>query len=70
MTNQLYLRSYMIFVSWSSFATPKIELLLSTSLLIFMSSRFLVVLQIMWEKPRERNVNNALNMHEVIKTVL
>ena len=28
MTNQLHLRSYM-FVKWSSFATPKIELLLS-----------------------------------------
>ena len=70
MTNQLYLRSHMMFVNWSSFATPKIELLLSINLLICMSSRALAVLQIMWEKPREPNMNNVLNMHGVIKTVL
>ena len=35
-----------------------------------MSSRVLAALQIMWEKPRERNMNNVLNMHGVIETVL
>ena len=29
MTNHLHLRFYMMFLKWSSFATPKIELLLS-----------------------------------------
>ena len=35
-----------------------------------MSSRVLAVLQITWEKPKERYINNVLNRHGVIKTVL
>ena len=50
-------------VKWSSFATPKIELLLSINLLLCTSSRVLAVVQIMWEKPErtlyERCVEHA-----------
>ena len=70
MTNQFYLRFYMIFLKWSSFATPKIELLLSINLLLTTSSLVLAVVQIMWEKPKERYMNDVLNKHGVIKTVL
>ena len=63
MTSQLYLRFYMMLVKWSSFATPKIELLLSINLLLCTSSRVLAVVQIMWEKPErtlyERCVEHA-----------
>ena len=70
MTNQLYLRFDMMIVKWSSFATPKIELLLSIKPLFCTSSRVLAVVQIMWEKPKERYMNDVLNTHEVIKTAL
>ena len=60
----------MMFVKWSSFATPKIELLLSINLLLCTSSRVLAVVQILWEKPKERYMNDVLNTHGVIKTVL
>ena len=70
MTNQLYLRSHTIFVKWSSFATTKIELLLSINLLLCASSRVLVVVQIIYEKPTERYMNDVLNTHGMIKTVL
>ena len=64
MTNQFYLRFYMIFLKWSSFATPKIELLLSINLLFTTSSLVLAVVQIMWEKPKERYMNDVLNKME------
>ena len=70
MTNQSHLRYYMIFVKWTSLATPKIELLLLINLLLCPSSRVLTVVQIMWEKPKERYVNDVLNTHGVINTVL
>ena len=70
MTNQLYLRFYMMFVKGSSFEIPKIELLLLINLLFCTSSRVLAVVQIMWEKPKERYMNDMLNTHGVIKTVL
>ena len=60
----------MMFVKWSSFATPKIELLLSINLLLCTSSRVLAVVQILWEKPKEHYMNDVLNTHGVIKTVL
>ena len=60
----------MMFVKWSSFATPKIELLLSINLLLCTSSRVLAVVQILWEKPKERYMDDVLNTHGVIKTVL
>ena len=50
MTKQLNLRSYIIFVKWSSFATPKKELLLSINLLLCTSSSVLAVVQIMGGK--------------------
>ena len=59
-----------MFVKWSSFATPKIELLLSVNLLLCTSSRVLAVVQIMWEKPKERYMKDVLNTYEVIKRVL
>ena len=70
MANQLYLRSYMMFVKWSPVATPEIELLLSISLLLCTSSRVVAVVQIMSEKPKERYMSDVLNRHGVIKTVL
>ena len=51
------------------FATPKIELLISINLLLCTSSRVLAVVQIMWEKSKERYMNDVLNMHGMIKTV-
>ena len=42
-----------MFVEWSSFATLKIELLLSINILLCASSHVLVVVQIMWEKPKK-----------------
>ena len=65
MINKLYLRSYMMFKKWSSFATPKTELLLSISLLLYTSLRVLVVLQITCNY-----MNDLLNTHELIKAVL
>ena len=59
-----------MFVKWSSFATPMIEILLSINLLLCTSSRVLAVVQIMWEKPKERYMKDVLNTHEVIKRVL
>ena len=70
MTNQLYLRSHTIFVKWSSLATTKIELLLSINLLLCASSSVLVVVQIIYEKPTERYMNDVLNTNGMIKTVL
>ena len=70
MTNQLHLTSYMMFVKWSSFTTPKIEVLLSTNLLLCASSCVLAVVQTMCEKPKERYMNDVCNTHGVIKTVL
>ena len=58
-----------MFVKWSSFATPKIELLLSINLLLWMSSRVLAVVQINREKPEERYMNDVLKTYGVIKTV-
>ena len=69
MTNQLHLRFYM-FVKLSSFATPKIQHLLSINLLLCTSSRALTMVQIMWEKPKESYMNDALNTHGVIKIAL
>ena len=66
MTNQLYLRFYMTFVKWSSFGTPKVQLLLPINLLLHTNSRVLAGVQIMWEKPKERYMN-VLNTHGVIK---
>ena len=43
MTNQLYLRSYIVFVKWSSFATPRTELVVSVNLFLCTSSGVLVV---------------------------
>ena len=57
-------------VKWSSFATPKIELLILTNLLLCTSSRVLDVVQIMWEKPKERYMNDVLNAYGVIKIVV
>ena len=59
-----------MFVKWSSFATPKIELLLLTNLLLCRSPRVLAVVQIMWEKPKERYMKDVLNTHGMIKGVL
>ena len=59
-----------MFVKWSSFATPKIELLLLINLFLCTNSHVLAVVQIMWEKPKERYLNDVLNMNGVIKTVL
>ena len=59
-----------MFVKWSSFATPKIELLLSINLLLCASSHALAAVQIMGENPKERYTNNVLNTRGVIKTVL
>ena len=59
-----------MFVKWSSFATPKIELLLLINLFLCTNSYVLAVVQIMWEKPKERYLNDVLNMNGVIKTVL
>ena len=69
MTNQLYLRFYMTFVKWSSFGTPKVELLLPIKLLLRTNSRVLAGVQIMWEIPKERYMN-VLNTHGVIKILL
>ena len=68
MTNQLYLRSYMIFVKY--FATPKTELLLAIIHSLCLSSHVLAVVQIIWEKPKECYMNDVLDTHGVIKTVL
>ena len=64
MAIQLHLRSYMMSVKWSSFATPKIEFLLLISLLLCTRSRVLAVVQIMWEKLEERYMNDMLNTME------
>ena len=45
MTNQFYLRFYMIFVKWGSFAKLKIEIILSINLLLCASSSVLAVVQ-------------------------
>ena len=58
MISKLYLRSYMMFVKWSSFATPKTELALSINLLLRTSLRVLVKLQITWQL-YERPVKHA-----------
>ena len=55
----------MMFVKWSYFATPKIELLLSVNLLFCTSSRVLDVAQIIWNKPKERYMNDVLNKHGI-----
>ena len=52
------------------FAAPKIKLLLSINLLLCTSSRVLAVVQIMREKQKEHYMNDVLNTHRVIKTVL
>ena len=70
MTKELCLRSYMMCVKWSSFATPKIEFLILINILLCTSSRVLVVEQIMSEKPKESYMNDVLHTHGVIKTVL
>ena len=62
MTNQLYFKSYMMFAKWSSFATLKIEFLLSINLLLCTSSRVLTVTHVMLEKPKERYAWSA-RMH-------
>ena len=64
MNNYFYLR-FMMFVKWSYFATPKIELLLSVNLLFCTSSRVLDVAQIIWNKPKERYMNDVLNKHGI-----
>ena len=63
------LRSYRAFVKWSSFATPKTELLLSINLLLCTISRVLVLVQSTWIKPK-KHISDVLNTHGVIKTVL
>ena len=60
----------MMFVKWSSFATPKIELLLLINLFLCTNLHVLAMVQIMWEKPKERYLNDVLNVNGVIKTVL
>ena len=60
MINQLYLRSYLMFVKWSSFATSKTEPLLSISVLLCMSPHVLAVVQIIWEKPMERTYEQCV----------
>ena len=75
MTNCLYLNSYMMFVKWSSFATPKIELLLSINLLLCTCSCVLAVVQIIREKPErtlyEQCVEHAWSdQNSVVKNYL
>ena len=60
----------MMFVKSSSFATPKIELLLSINLLLCTSSRILVLLELIREKLKEHYMNEVLNTHGEIKIVL
>ena len=43
------------------------EILLSINLLLCTSSRVLTVMQIMWEKPKERYMNDVLSIHRVIE---
>ena len=38
--------------------------------LVVYEPRVLAVVQIMWEKPNERYINDLLNRHGVIKTAL
>ena len=51
------------------FCNTEVELLISINLLLCTSSRVLAVVQIMWEKPKERYMNDVLNMPGMIKTV-
>ena len=52
------------------FCNTKIELIISINLLLCTSSHVLAVVQIMWEKQKENYMNDMLNTHGVIKTVL
>ena len=66
MINQLHLRFYIVFVKLSSFAKPKIKLLLLINLLLCISSCVLYVVQNMWEKPKEDYMNYVLKTHGVM----